>query len=182
MSAAIIEYGLDNVEEIGKRLREGEVGILPTDTIYGISSRIGVEGSERIYQMKRRPESKHLIVLMTKKQLEDSSLQVPMDLLDRWPAPFTAILRDEDGTTVAVRVPDNDFLLSLMEYSGPIYSTSANLSGCPAINDFKTLLSVFGESADFIVSESGKSGTSSTLIDATKKPYTVIRQGSYVFD
>lgn len=182
MSATIIEYGLNNAEEIGRRLKNGEIGILPTDTIYGISARIGAEESNRIYQMKNRPESKHLIVLMTKKQLENSSLQVPSDLKDRWPAPFTAILRDEDGSTVAVRVPDNEFLLSLMEYSGPIYSTSANLSGNPAINDFETLLSVFGESADFIVRESGVEGTSSTLIDATKKPYTVIRQGSYAFD
>ena len=182
MKASIIDYDLDHAKEVGLRLRRGEVGILPTDTIYGISAAVGEEGAERIFQMKNRPESKHLIVLMTMSQLAESHLHIPSGLAERWPAPFTAILRScDDRSTVAVRIPDDDFLLSVMEHSGPIYSTSANLSGFPALNDFDVIVRTFGESADFIVRSSGRAGVSSTLIDATKEPYTVIRQGSYHF-
>ena len=64
--AEIIDYGFDNIKRVAERLREGKVGILPVDTIYGISSVVSEEGSERIYEIKERPQNKSFIVLMTK--------------------------------------------------------------------------------------------------------------------
>ncbi len=183
MSASIIEYKQENAKEVGERLKRGEVGIFPTDTIYGISSIVSKSGEERIFKAKNRPENKSLIVLMTIEQLLESDLVVPSALFTKWPAPFTAILKSKkDGSTLAVRVPDDRFLLYLMSYSGPIYSTSANLSGSPALNDFDSIYATFKDKVDFIVNGSSKVGVSSTLIDATKEPYSVLRQGSFILD
>ena len=54
--AAIVE--VENIEETVKRLKNGEVGIIPSDTIYGISSMVNEEAMERIYEIKERPQSK----------------------------------------------------------------------------------------------------------------------------
>ena len=46
---------VENIEETVKRLKAGEVGIIPSDTIYGISSLVDDEAMERIYEIKERP-------------------------------------------------------------------------------------------------------------------------------
>ncbi len=178
----IIECRRENIEEIASRFLRGEVGIIPGDTIYGISSAVSEEGRMRIYEIKERPKSKSFIVLMTKKQLEESSLTVPSSLLALWPAPLTCILGSSDGSTLAVRVPDDEFLQALLPLSGPLYSTSVNISGSDSLLSFDSILPVFGDKVDFIVRRDGKGESmSSTLVDCTEKPYRVIRQGSYIF-
>ena len=79
-------------------LREGKVGIIPCDTIYGLSGCVGETVSERLYEIKRRPQSKSFITLMAKEDLISSGLIVPDDILKRWPAPLTAILSDGSST------------------------------------------------------------------------------------
>ncbi len=179
MEAEIIA-GRDG-ELAGRLLREGKLGILPCDTIYGISGLADKETAERIYQVKRRPKSKAFIILMDKPSLIRSRLIVPEDLLDRWPAPFTAILKAPDGSTHAVRVPDDEFVQEVLAISGPIYSTSVNISGERTLSSFDEIYPVFRESVDFIVRDPSVSGgIPSTLIDATVSPYRILRQGSYV--
>lgn len=180
--ADILNYDDSKASEIGLRLKSGEVGIFPCDTIYGICATSSEENSERIYQIKKRPQNKSFITLMTKKQLIQSDLIVPDDLLELWPAAFTAILANKDGVTTAVRVPSDKFLLSLMEFSGPIFSTSVNISGEPSLQNSDDIIRTFSDSVDFILEKKNLvPGMSSTLIDATKRPYRIIRQGAYVF-
>ena len=70
--AAIVE--VENIEETVKRLKNGEVGIIPSDTIYGISSMVNEEAMERIYEIKERPQSKKLIVLLFSSLLSSRNL------------------------------------------------------------------------------------------------------------
>ncbi len=179
--AAIIDYNPYHAYEVGERLKGGEVGIFPCDTIYGLCGRVSEETASRLYEIKRRPASKSFITLMSLEDLLSSSLTVPEDLLSRWPAPLTAILLDSDGSTKAVRVPSDPFVQSVIAVSGPIYSTSVNFSGEKSLLTFSDILPVFSSSVDFIVNDpETKGGMASTLIDATVKPYKIIRQGSYI--
>lgn len=178
----IIDYTFDNIPLVAERLKMGDVGIIPCDTIYGISSTVTEEGCERIYEIKKRPQSKAFIVLMTKDQVKRSGLIVPGDIFALWPCALTAVLAYRDRTTLAVRVPDDKWLLSLLELSGPIYSTSVNISGDPSLLTFSDILPRFKDKVDFIVkADITGEGRSSTLVDATKKPYRILRQGSYEF-
>ena len=72
---------VENIEETVKRLKAGEVGIIPSDTIYGISSLVDDEAMERIYEIKERPQSKKLIVLSDKASLESLGLIVPDSIM-----------------------------------------------------------------------------------------------------
>ena len=178
--AAIIEYGMENVGEIAARILKGEVGIFPCDTIYGLCGKVSPLVMEKIYEIKERPQSKRLLVLCDKESLP-SLVVAPEDIKALWPSPLTVILPTPDGDTLAVRVPDDPFLSALIAISGPIYSTSVNLSGSPSLQSFGEILPVFGDRVDFIVRKDDLvPGLSSTLLDATKRPCRIIRQGSYV--
>ena len=183
MSAMIIEYGSDSALLCGKLLKEGMVGIIPCDTIYGLCAMKCEESKERLFEIKNRMHTKSFITLLTEKQLLETDLVFDSDLLSLWPNPLTAVLASRSGGTDAVRIPSDPFLQAVLPVSGPIYSTSVHISGLPNMNYFDEILPVFGDKVDFIVRSSfEKPGIPSTLIDATKKPYQVIRQGSFRLD
>lgn len=174
--------GKGSAGRVGLLLKEKKAGIIPCDTIYGLSAAAVPECAERLYEIKRRPASKSFIVLMTLDDVRQSSLAVPDDILRRWPAPLTAIVRDDAaGSTVAVRVPSDGFMQDVLRVSGPIYSTSVNFSGERSLLSFDEIFPVFSDLVDFAVEDpSVKGGMASTLVDATVFPYRVIRQGAYV--
>lgn len=181
--AYILEYAENNIEEIAARLNRGEVGIFPCDTIYGICAKVSKESADRIYEIKERPLSKSFIELMLKDDIVEAGLKVGSDLLDLWPAPFTAIVENREGSTTALRVPSDTFLQKILSKTGPIYSTSVNVSGQASLLRFDDIFPVFGDKVDFIVNHPNLvPGQSSTLINAVKKPYQIIRQGAYKFD
>ncbi len=182
MGAVIIRKDeAKSAEKVGALLLSGSVGVLPCDTIYGLSGCVGEHSENRIFEIKNRPRSKSLITLMTLSDLEKSSLIVPEDIKRLWPSPLTAIVLDEnDGKTVALRIPDDSYIQRVMEICGAIYSTSVNFSGEKSLLSFQDILPVFSSLVDFIVEDDEVSGgLPSTLIDTTVKPYKILRQGSY---
>lgn len=180
--AKIINYSPSSLKMVCERLFCGEVGIIPSDTIYGISSLLGDEQKRRIFDIKKRSEEKSLIVLSDFKNI--SSVAVGYEnILSLWPNPLTVILNKIGGGTIAVRIPKDDYLLSLIKEVGNIYSTSVNVSGSPALNSFNEIFSLFNDKVDFIVNrEDVDRSTASTILDATTHPYKIIRQGDYRVD
>ncbi len=179
--ADILEYTIDRAVDVGNRLKEGQVGIFPCDTIYGLCGTADEKIAERLYEIKRRPQSKSFITLMTLDQVVENGFSVPDDILSRWPAALTAIVFGPDGKNHAIRVPADSFVQDVLAISGPIFSTSVNFSGEKSLLTFDDILPVFSDSVDFIVNAPLiKGGMASTLVDATSSPYKVLRQGSYI--
>lgn len=164
-------------------LLEGKVGVIPADTIYGISAMAVPETAERIFEVKRRPANKNLITLTTKRRLRESGLEVPEAVMAAWPCPLTAILPDGKGGTVAVRCPSDSYIREIVRIAGPIWSTSANISGEAPCSAFTDLWVKFAGSLDFIVrkkeEEEGASALPSTLLDCSTSPWRILRQGAY---
>ncbi|MCR5732484.1 MAG: L-threonylcarbamoyladenylate synthase [Sphaerochaetaceae bacterium] len=172
------EKGLE--EKVASLLQEGKVGIIPCDTIYGISARANKETAERILEIKRRPKNKNFITLYSKELLKKSDLDVPEKLYSVWPAPLTAILKDSKGITHAVRVPKDDFIQRLIPLSGPIWSSSVNFSGEPSLTNFDAIAESFMDLVDFIIRKPmPEKGVPSTLIDCTNAEWNVIREGAF---
>ena len=168
-----------SVDELAARLMTNEVGIFPVDTIYGIQAIASEKMAERLYEIKKRPKSKNFITLMTLEDLRASDLIVPEELYDVWPAPLTAILADRNGVTHAVRVPTDRFLYDVISITGPIYSTSVNISGEPTLLTFDDISPVFDGKVNYILNTEVEPGSPSTLIDMTKEPRVLIRQGAF---
>src|SRR3989338_5874792 len=130
--------------EIVETLRAGGVGVLSTDTLYGlVGSALLPEAVERIYELKRRDREKPLIVLIA--DIEDverfgvvTSEELRTELGNYWPGPYSVILPSVDdefsylhrgGGTIAFRLPDKDDLCELLRDVGPLVAPSANIEG-----------------------------------------------------
>lgn len=180
METKIIEKSEDSLDLLARMIREHKVGIFPCDTIYGLNALASEDTAERMYEIKRRQTSKNFLSLMSLEQLRNSSLEVPDFLYEIWPAPLTAILKDNKGGTRAVRVPADPFLQKLLPLTGAVYSTSVNFSGEKSLLSFSDIHPVFDGLVDYIVrDDSVEGGLPSTLIDCSAEEVRLIRQGAY---
>lgn len=163
-----------------KVLKKGGTCVLPCDTIYGLSAIMGI-GEKPLKELKGRDASKPFLVLATLDMAKQMCTEIPEEILNAWPASLTAILNTKDANTTGIRVPDDQFLQTLIKKLGtPIYSTSVNISGEPSLLDFKSICEKFGSKVDVLVKGNEIQGTTaSTLIDATQRPFKILRQGAY---
>ncbi|WP_338983422.1 L-threonylcarbamoyladenylate synthase [Spiroplasma endosymbiont of Othius punctulatus] len=135
-----------NIEKIIEQLRKNEVLILPTDTIYGLTSTVTDENKAKINTIKKRDVNQELIILVSSIKMarrwihtdEESS-----EVLESY-TPTTVIGVAQKGEPFqAVRIVREKNLANIIEKVGPLYSTSANLHNEAYKDDldlFKTIL------------------------------------------
>ncbi len=170
----------ETLETISTIIGDGGVAILPCDTIYGLCAVYGV-GEKALMDLKGRDGNKPFLVLATIDQAKAMCADIPENILAAWPAALTVILNRKDGGTIAVRVPNDPFLQKLLGLVGsPIYSTSVNMAGEPSLLNLTAISKRFEALVDVIVrGEEIQGKVPSTLIDATCRPYRLVRQGLY---
>lgn len=156
-------------EEIKKAcqvMREGGVILYPTDTIWGIGcDATNEEAVRRVYEIKRRADSKAMLVLVDSAVKVDFYVQdvpeVAWDLIEVADKPLTIIysgarnlapnLLAEDGS-VGIRVTGEEFSKRLcQQFRKAIVSTSANVSGQPSPQDFSEISEEIKAAVDYIV-------------------------------
>lgn len=163
-----------------KILKAGGVGVLATDTLYGIvGSAFSSEAVERIYKLKQRNFKKPFIVLISRvEDVEKFGMELSEKLYARlkkyWPGPYSILLPVTDdqfayihrGTNrIAFRLPDKKDLLKILEQTGPLVVPSANIEGMPPSQNIKEAKNYFGESVDFYIDEGEIKGKASTILD-----------------
>lgn len=164
----------------------------PTDTVYGIGSTGLIKAAaRRIYQVKQRSMLKPLPILIhsvaaAKKWVEWTPAA---ELLAArfWPGALTLVLRPTpegrlltfaEYQTLAIRVPAHPLLLGILEASGvPWVSTSANVSGSPALNDGAEVSRRFEGLVDYVIDAGSTPGVESSLVDASASPIRIMREG-----
>lgn len=145
------------IKEVATLLLEGKIGILPTDTVYGIHClALNSTSIERVYAVKQRPEVMPFITLISETRELELFGVVPdefvlQQLNEFWPAPNTLVLKTITGDFRSFRVTNYDFINSILRETGPLLSTSANVHGQPCINNIEEAVSVFGDKVDFYV-------------------------------
>ena len=185
-------FEITDIDKIVNLLRNGGLISLPTDTIYGFSC-LATDNSaiSRLCKMKNRDDGKQFILLVSKNfdlcKLLDLSAKNCEFIDKHTPANLTMIVNKNKDIqladifelpTLAVRIPDNDFLQSILDKVGFMVSTSCNLQGEPFINDYEGIMSVFPD-IDAIVKFNPKPASPSTIVDLTSADITVVRQGEY---
>lgn len=147
-------------KEIIEKIRNGEIGVLPTDTIYGlVCLAYNKEAIENIYKIKSRDLSKPFIYLISEiSQLKSLGVDTTNEEVNKigevWPGPVSIEFKCNDnfeylhrGTgTIGVRMPDNDFLLKIISEVGPIVATSVNREGEPSANSIEDVMFYFSDS------------------------------------
>ncbi|MFA5184641.1 MAG: L-threonylcarbamoyladenylate synthase [Patescibacteria group bacterium] len=142
---------------IAGALKGGQVLVLPTDTIYGLSCRADdARAVRRVYRLKGRSEKKPFITLVSSlamlKRYALVSQRQARELSKIWRPngrPTTVILAlrraarrtlPRQSSTLAVRLPKSKFLIKIIKtIKVPIISTSLNLSGQKAVFDPRQL-------------------------------------------
>lgn len=147
-------------------MRRGGVILYPTDTVWGIGcDATNAEAVARIYAIKRRVESKSMIVLVdSMAKIEGYVREVPdiaWDLIDVADKPLTIIydnaknlpdnLVADDGS-IAIRITKERFSQELCRMMRvPVVSTSANVSGEPTARNFFEISDEILNAVDFVV-------------------------------
>ena len=186
---------LTKLEEIAEIIKKGGIGIVPTETVYGIGAN-GLDGKavEKIYLAKGRKQDNPINLLVNNIEMVEKVAKNITELEYKlmkafFPGPFTIILNKKDivpnivtanQNTVGVRMPKNDIALKLIEYAGvPIAAPSANISGKPSGTDFKDIYNDFKDKVDFMI-DGGESniGIESTIIKVINNIPHILRPGS----
>ncbi|MCC6290912.1 L-threonylcarbamoyladenylate synthase [Candidatus Nomurabacteria bacterium] len=146
-------------------LKSGGVGVLPTDTIYGLVGRaLTPRAVKRIYTLKKRARNKPFIILISRlEDLELFDIKLDKNLKSRlgefWPGPTSIIINN-----IAFRLPKLVWLRKVISETGPLIATSANPEGKPPAEDIIEAKRYFGQNIDFYLA--GKTG---------KKPSRLIK-------
>jgi len=176
-----------------KILKKGGVIAFPTDTVYGLGAdAFNSVAVQRIYEIKHRSESNPFPLLIADvKQLNALAEPIPelAWFLARqfWPGGVTLVLSRIDsvpahlasGPSIAVRIPNHPTCLALLQHlARPLIGTSANLSGQSAALTADEVRQQLGDRIDLII-DGGEcpGGKESTVLDITREPPVVLRQG-----
>lgn len=188
-----IFYTLDNPELI-ELLRTGAVGVLPTDTVYGLAASAShKEAVERMYALKRREQKPGPTIAASTQQLRELGLDA--ELLSYfesyWPAPLSVILptgEQLDYLTQGVgespfRVVDDVPLRHFLRETGPLVTSSANQPGEPVATTIDEAKMYFGNQVDFYVDGGLLANRQpSTIVRLNGDTFEVLREGAFQFD
>lgn len=157
-------------------LASGGLVVIPTDTVYGLAALLDRPASiARIFELKRRPTSKPLAVLVadlaqacTLGFFNDEARKLAEE---GWPGPLTIVLNSArhlgqlggDGETVGVRVPGHPWCLSLLELMGPLAVTSANRTEHQTPTSVEGIVELFGDAVDLYI-DGGEISTAASQV------------------
>lgn len=175
-------------------VRAGELVVLPTDTVYGIAAdAFSPDAVQRLLDAKGRTRQMPPPVLVPSIQtLEALTVDVPAYaramIGELWPGALTLVCHEQPSLTwdlgqtrrtVAVRMPDDSRALSLLERSGPLAVSSANLTGRAAALTVDEATEMLGDSvAVYLDGGEAALGKASTIVDITGAAPRVLRAGA----
>lgn len=184
----------EGVAKAADAVRDGEVVVIPTDTVYGVGAdAFSAEAVASVLAAKGRGREMPPPVLVPSVRTVDGLASRVSDwaraLIETfWPGPLTLVfeaqpslmwdLGDTNGT-VALRMPRDDVALALLNEVGPLAVTSANLTGQPPATTVTDAAAQLG--AAVAVYLDGGPTTSydvSTIVDCTGEEPVILREGA----
>ncbi len=186
-------------DELVGIMRGGGLVAVPTETVYGLAGNgLDEKAVAEIYEVKGRPEVKPLSLMVhdaasMERYCENVPPQAYTLAKKFWPGPLTIVMKAKPcvpeivragGETVGLRCPDHPMTLELLEKSGvPFAAPSANPSGEPSPKNADSVLKYFDGKIDAVL-DGGECGIGceSTLIDLSRTPYRILRQGALPAD
>jgi tRNA threonylcarbamoyl adenosine modification protein (Sua5/YciO/YrdC/YwlC family) len=180
--------------ELVSLLQSGAVGVMPTDTVYGLVCRAAdTAAAARLYQLKHRENKPGTVIAATLQQLIDLGLKARyLKAVEAyWPNPLSVVIPCDDAHaylhlgkhSLAVRIPADDALRQLLGQTGPLVTTSANQPGEPPATTLREAQAYFGEAVDLYVD--GGTMTDhlpSTVIRVVDDAIEVLRPGALKID
>lgn len=185
----------EKLKAMSEKIRNGNIVVFPTETVYGIGTNgLNEESIKKLYEIKQREFNKPISLLVSDvnmiKELTKDITEIEYKLIEAFcPGPFTIILKKKDivpniltsnGDTVGIRMPENEIARKLVKYSGvPVAAPSANISGKPSGIEIEDIVKDFEGKVEYFI-DGGKSklGIGSTIVRVIDGMPKILRQGS----
>lgn len=181
------------LKEAANEIKNGNLVIFPTETVYGIGANALDENAvKKIFMAKGRESDNPLIVHISNfdmiNMLAKSVNEIEHKLIDAFfPGPFTIVLKKKDIVpnsvsanldTVGIRMPENKVALRLIEKSGvPIAAPSANISGKPSGTRVEDIKDEFSNINIIIDGGEANIGLESTVVKVIDDIPVILRPG-----
>ncbi|MGM9815974.1 MAG: L-threonylcarbamoyladenylate synthase [Lepagella sp.] len=180
------------LEQLSQRLKEGEIAIIPTDTMYAIvGDALNIKVVDRICKLKNiNPDKTNLSIICCDismaaeySRIDDKGFRL---LKEYCPGPFTFLFKSastlprafKGRKTVGIRIPDNQFATYLVEHLGnPLITTSIEYEDEDYAINPELISEAYEGRVDIMVE--GDPGTTdvSTIVDCTLDEPEIIREG-----
>ncbi|HSE16710.1 MAG TPA: L-threonylcarbamoyladenylate synthase [Pyrinomonadaceae bacterium] len=181
------------IEEIVACLQTGGVVLIPTDTVYGLAVSPNFDKSiDRLFALKRRPRNVNLPIMVAsdaeleplgfkvtdsarrllRSPLVPGSLTLAMGFSSDF-RPAWLAGRDE----AAVRIPNDERLLSVLRMTGPLLVTSANAHSAETPDNVADILAQLDGAPDLAIDGGTLRTTASTLVNCRVDPPVIERLG-----
>jgi len=187
----IVRCDGQGISQIVEAYEDGRIIAFPTDTVYGLGCNpLNKDSISRIYDIKKRSGKKRFPILgFSKKELEkivEFNSKAEKISEKFWPGQVTLLLpirkeitkQIENDGKLAVRVPNNECVLSILKQCKLIIGTSANISGEESILDPKECKMRLPEIDILVDGGKIKSYGESTIIDFVDDEIKIVRKGS----
>ncbi len=182
------------IEAAALAVQRGGLVVLPTDTVYGLGAdAFDPAAVQALLDAKGRGREMPPPVLISSATTLDAlatGVQPYVAALTEafWPGPLTLVCDQQPSLTwdlgetrgtVAVRMPDHEIALALLERTGPLAVSSANLTGHPAATEAAEAEKMLGDAVE-VVLDGGPSprGEASTILDVRGTRPRVLRVGA----
>ena len=179
-------------------VQRGQVIVIPTDTVYGVAAdAFDADAVAALLAVKGRGrEMPPPVLVSTATTLDALAVDVPdyarALIKEFWPGPLTVVCKQQASLrwdlgdsrgTVAVRMPDHEIALELLERTGPLAVSSANKTGLVPATDADVAEEMLGEYVALVVDGGPTPGSeASTIVDVTTTPGRVLRRGALSLD
>ncbi|MFA5934407.1 MAG: L-threonylcarbamoyladenylate synthase [Candidatus Paceibacterota bacterium] len=171
-------------------LKNNGVGVIPTDTIYGIACSVfNKDALDRIFEIKGRDENKPPVVIISDiKELDIFGIKLidkVKKFIDKyWPGKVSIIFQIsaeysylDKGRGLAIRLVNDPKIKVFLEKTGPLATSSANTQGLLPAKNIEEAKKYFGEKVDFYYDIGELVSEPSTLVKIDGDKIEVLRQG-----
>jgi tRNA threonylcarbamoyl adenosine modification protein (Sua5/YciO/YrdC/YwlC family) len=174
-------------------LKRGGVGVIPTDTVYGLACCISQdEAIRKVYDLKGLDPKKPLSILVADLRIAGQyarGISTPNYRMMRrvLPGPYTFICRATEEVpkimlrkrkTIGIRIPDTPIVLALLEELGePLITTSVRTPDDQILNEPTELENRFGSKIDLLIDGGPLLPEPSTVVDITGADPVLVREG-----
>lgn len=195
MKTEIKSINNENLLQAADFLKKGELVGMPTETVYGLAANAFDETAiAKIFKAKGRPQDNPLIVHISKLEtlykLAETVPPLAIRLAEEFcPGSLTMIFKKKEIVpfatsggldTVAIRMPDNEGTLNLIEMCGfPLAAPSANISGSPSPTTAQHVFNDMNGKIPLILDGGEcRCGVESTVITFTENGVKILRPGA----
>ena len=180
-----------DIQQICEVIQNGGIVAFPTETVYGLGIRFNdQEALDHLMEAKNRDYSKAITLMIADSKdilqyayVSDKAQKIIKQFM---PGMITLIFKKKESvddimtngkSTIGIRIPDSEFVLSLLKKVGPMLVTSANLSHHQNTTSTKEVLQQLDGRIDMIVDGKTSDNVASTVVDVSQDEMKILRAG-----